>query len=224
MRKWLAPILLACALCRVQAQDQKPLADAGTVTCDGPAPTGQMSVWVKSSNGFSAAVELRRHTSGTTNHRVCRTTWILHVRKEGEKPRAIEVAQINASPADGEWNQENSFEIEAWSPDGNQILAAQIEAEGDASDTTPIIYDFISNSYRRLGLRPVFDQMTPADCYMVFYPFRFDESGSLVIHAMSTDDDRDPGTPACFPESDWRYDLRTNTISRMRPKPLKSPN
>ncbi|UWZ83201.1 hypothetical protein [Occallatibacter riparius] len=221
MRNWLALLAVASTLAPLQAQEQKPLADAGTVTCDSPVPKGQMSSWITSSSGFSAAVELRQRITGTGPKRNCRATWVLHVRKEGEKSHAIEVAENDASPEAGEWFQENSFEIEAWSTDGNQILAAQIEAEGDASETTPIIYDFISNSNRRIDLRPVFDQMTPANCYIVFYPFRFDDSGNLVIHAMSTDDDREEGTPACFPESDWRYDLRTNTISRMRPQPPK---
>jgi hypothetical protein len=210
-----------------RAQEQKPLADAGIVTCASATPATSMSPWIKSPNGFSAAVELRQRITGTGNKRVCRTTWVLLVRKEGEKPHAIEVAQREDSPEDNEWQQENSFELEAWSSDGNQMLAAQIEAEGDATETTPIIYDFNTGIYRRIELRPIFDQMTPVDCYVVFYPLRFDDSGSLVIHAMSTDDDRDPGTPACFPESLWRYNLRTNTISHMRPTakaPMPLPN
>jgi hypothetical protein len=223
MRKWLALMAVAGTLARAQAQDHQPLADAGPVTCDSPIPNGQLSSWAKSNSGFAAAVELRQHITGTSNHRLCRTTWVLHVRKENEKPHAIEVAQRDDSPGDNDWHQENSFEIEAWSTDGNLLLTAQIEAEGDASDTTPVIYDFLSNSYRRVALRPVFDQMTPAHCYIVFYPFAFDGSDSLVIHAMSTDTDRDPGTPACFPQSDWRYDLRTNTISHMRPTPKAPP-
>ena len=223
MRKCLVLAALLCAFTRSVAQEQKPLAEAGVVECVSPTPASSMSPWVKSPAGYLAAVELRQRITGTGSHRVCRTNWLLHVRKEGEKPRTIEVAEDDASPDSGEWNQENSFELEAWSTDGNLLLAAQIEAAGDASDTTPIIYDFNSSSYRRIDLRPVFGQLTPADCYVVFYPLRFDASGSLVIRALSTDDDRDPGTPACFPESDWRYDLRTNTISHIRPSPKAPP-
>jgi hypothetical protein len=203
------------------AQEYKPLANSGVVACGNPLPSSQMSTWVKSGNG-SAAVEVRQRITGSGNRRVCRTTWILHVRKESEQPHATEVAEIDASPADGEWNQENSFEIDAWSTDSHLLLAAQSEAAGDAEIMTPIIYDFNIGSYRRLELGPVFGQMTPANCYVVYYPLSFDDSGNLVISAMSTDTDREPGTPASFPERLWRFDLRTNTISRMRPQRPKS--
>jgi hypothetical protein len=105
---------------------------------------------------------------------------------------------------------------------GNLLLASQIEAAGDWDETTPIIYDFSTGSYRRIELAPIFGQMTPANCYVVYYPLSFDDSGNLVISAMSTDTDREPGTPACFPERLWRFDLRTNTISRMKPQRPKS--
>jgi hypothetical protein len=224
MRKWLVLHAVACALALVHAQEQKPLAGAGAVTCNSPVPSGQISPWVKSGNAFAAAVELRQRITGTGSHRVCRTTWVLHVRKEGEKPHTVEVAQRDDSPGDTEWIQENSFEIEAWSSDGNLLLAAQIEAQGDSDETTPIIYDFASGNYRRMELGPIFGQMSPADCYAVYRPLRFDDVGSLFISAMSTDHGRAPGTPACFPESLWRFDLRTNTISHIRPKPKSYPD
>jgi hypothetical protein len=224
MRKWLVLPAVACALAHVQAQEQKPLASAGAVTCDSPVPGGQISPWVKSGSAFAAAVELRQRITGTGSQRVCRTTWVLHVRKEGEKPHTVEVAQRDDSPGDTEWIQENSFEIEAWSNDGNLLLAAQIEAQGDSDETTPIIYDFASGNYRRMELGPIFGQMSPADCYVIYRPLRFDDVGGLVISAMSTDHDRAPGAPACFPESLWRFDLRTNTISHIRPKPKSYPD
>jgi hypothetical protein len=221
MRKWLALLTVAGALAHVQAQEQKPLADAGTVTCDSPISAGQISAWVNSGTGFAAAVELRQRITGAGTHRVCRSTWVLHVRKEGEKPHTVDVAQREDSPGDNEWTQENSFELEAWSASGNLLLVSQIEAAGDWDETTPIVYDFSTGSYRRIELAPIFGQMTRANCYVVYRPLRFDDDGSLVIEAMSTDDDRDPGTPACFPKRLWRFDLRTNTISRMRPQAPK---
>jgi hypothetical protein len=231
MRKWIVLPALICALAHSGAQEQKPLADAGVATCHSPSPGGPtsapMSAWVKSAtgNGFAAAVELRQRITGTGPHRVCRTTWVLHVRKEGDKARAIEVAEREDSPGDNEWTQENSFELEAWSADGNLLLAAQIEAQGDWDVTTPILYDFTSGTHRRLELGPIFDQMTPANCSVVYRPLRLDDAGNLIISAMSADDDREPGTPACFPKSLWRFDLHTNNISHMRPasKPRPEP-
>jgi hypothetical protein len=222
MRKWMIWTALVCALFHVQAQEQRPLADAGTVTCDSPVSAGQISAWINSGTGFAAAVELRQRITGAGTHRVCRTTWVLHLRKEGEKPHTVEVAQREDSPGANEWTQENSFELEAWSASGNLLLASQIEAAGDWDETTPIVYDFSTGSYRRIELAPIFGQMTRANCYVVYRPLRFDDDGGLVIDAMSTDTDREPGTPACFPERLWRFDLRTNTISRMEPQRPKS--
>jgi hypothetical protein len=212
----IAIFLLGCKV--ALAQDGRPLADAGTTTCAEPQSGGGMGKWVTSKQGFSAAVELRVSVFvGTDKQRHCTTSWILHVRKRDGQPQSITVAEREDVPQDNEWIQENSFEINAWSSDGSLLLASQIEAQGDSDETTPIIYDFNSSQHSHLRLYPLFKKLIGADCYVVYRPLGFAQDGRVVISAMSTDDDREPGTKPCFGSSRWYVDFQRNTISRASP-------
>jgi len=194
-------------------QDKKPLADAGVSICSENAGGG-MSAWVTSPKGFSAAVELRRRITGAGAKRRCTTSWVLHVRRQKGAPRTAVLAEREDVPEDNEWIQENSFWVDAWSPDGNMILTSQIEAQGDWDETTPVVYDFRSGKYWRIELHALFEKHIPPDCYVVYRPRGFGENGTVVIWASSTDDDREEGTKPCFPESTWRLDFRTGTLFR----------
>lgn len=198
----------------VLAQDGKPLADAGTTLCEEPQQGGGIGKWVTSKRGFSAAVELRVSVAGTDRQRHCTTSWILHVRRQGGQPRSVSVAERADVPEDNEWAQENSFEIIAWSSDGSMVLASQIEAQGDSDETTPIIYDFNSSHHWHVQLYPLFKKLIGPDCYVVYRPLGFAQDGRVLLSAMSTDDDREPGTKPCFVTSQWYLDFRRNTISR----------
>jgi hypothetical protein len=174
-----------------------------------------MTDWAKSNSGVAAALEVRVAITGSGKQRVCRTDWILHIRERDGRKRAINIAQREDSPDDNEWIEENSFEINAWSSDGRMVLISEIQAQGDWDETTLIIYDFESGHYWRVELYPLFKAMLPKDCYVVYRPVRFDENGQAIISAMSTDDDREEGTPACFPESLWQLDFRNGVIGRL---------
>lgn len=196
------------------AQSGKPLADAGTTTCAEPQSGGGMGKWVNSKRGFSAAVELRVNVVGADKQRRCTTSWILHTRTQDGHPQTITVADREDGPDDNEWIQENSFEITAWSADGSMLLASQIEVQGDWDETTPIIYDFNSGRHWRLPLEPLFEKFIGKECYVVYQALGFAQDGRVVISAMSTDDDREPGTKPCFAKSRWYLDFRHNAISR----------
>jgi len=206
----LLPLCLSPVLC---AEQSKPIADAGTVTCDYPG-NGGMGKWVTSSSGASAAVELNVKLTGTGDRRHCVTTWNLHVRNKAGIQRTIGVAQRDDQPDDDEWIEENSFEIDAWSKDGQMVLASQIEAQGDWDETTPIIFDFNSSRFWRVELFPLFRAMIPPNCSVIYRSLRFTPNGSVLISATSTDDDREPGSKACFPESNWTLDFRRSIITR----------
>lgn len=196
------------------AQDGEPLADAGTAICEEPQQGGHTGKWVTSKRGFSAAVELRVSVAGKDKQRHCTTSWILHVRGQDGHPRSCNVAERDDVPEDNEWVQENSFEIISWSSDGNVLLASQIEAQGDWDETTPIIYDFSSGQHWRVQLQPLFKKFIASDCYVVYRPFGFTQDGRVLLSAMSTDNDPEPGTKPCFATGQWYLDFRRNTISR----------
>jgi len=139
------------------------------------------------------------------------------VRRQGGQPESITIAEREVVSEDNEWVQENSFEVNAWSSDGCLLLASQVEAQGDRDETTPIVYDFNSGQHWRSQLHPLFEKFTHADCYVVFRPRGFAQDGRVLISAMSTDDDREPGTKACFGNSRWYLDFRNDTISRASP-------
>jgi hypothetical protein len=204
------------------AQGGKPLADAGTTICAESQSGGGIGKWVISKRGFSAAVELRVNIVGADKQRHCTTSWILHVRRPGGQPQSIIVADREDAPEDNEWFQENSFEIDAWSSDGSMLLASQIEAQGDWDETTPIIYDFNSGQHWHLPLYPLFKRLIGVDCGIVYRALGFAQDGRVLISAMSTDDDREPGTKPCFGSSRWYLDFRHNTISRASPSHPKA--
>lgn len=216
MRK-LPFVLVLCVASCVFAQESRPLTDAGTVTCDYPSPTGNLSQWVKSSAGFSAAVELQTAITGSGSHRRCVTSWKLHVRGKDGNEQVITVGQRDDTPDDTEWIQENSFQIDGWSRDGNIVVTSQIQAQGDWDETTPILFDFTTKRYSRVELSPLFKAMIPADCYVVYRVLGVSDNGKVLISASSTDDDRDSGTPQCFAESRWKLDSRNRTVSRVAP-------
>jgi hypothetical protein len=199
------------------AQSDKPLAVAGAATCAEPQSGSGISGWVASKLGFSAAAELRVNVVGADDKRHCTTSWILHVRRQDGQPESITIAEREDVLGDNEWIQENSFEVNAWSSDGSMLLASQIEAKGDWDETTPIVYDFNSGQYWHPQLHPLFKKYIPADCYVVYDPLGFAQDGTVLISAMSTDDDREPGTKPCFGSSRWYLDFRNNTISRASP-------
>jgi hypothetical protein len=214
MRKILIWTLLVFGLPVARAEERKPIADAGTVTCDSPGDGG-VSKWVTSKSGLSAAVELQVKISGEGKQRHCITSWRLHLRGKDGRRRVIAVAGRDDRPDDEEWIEENSFEIEAWSSDGQKVLVSQIEAHGDWDETTPIVFDFTSNSFHRVELYSLFKKLIPGDCYVVYRALRFSEDGNVLLSAMSTDDDREAGTKACFPESLWKLDFRKGAIARV---------
>jgi hypothetical protein len=216
MRK-LPFVLLLCVATCVFAEESKPLADAGTVTCDYSPPAGSRSQWVKSSAGFSAAVELQTAIIELGSHRRCVTSWKLHVRGKGGNEQVITVGQRDDTPDDTEWVQENSFQIDGWSKDGNIVVTSQIQAQGDWDETTPILFDFTTKRYSRVELFPLFKEMIPADCNVVYRVLGVSDNRTVLISAFSTDDDRDSGTPQCFAESRWRLDSRNRTVSRVAP-------
>src|ERR1700758_100856 len=109
MRKLLFVLVLCVASC-LSAEESKPLADAGTVTCDYSPPAGNRSRWGKSTAGVSAAVELQTAITGSGSHRRCVTSWKLHVRGKNETDQVITVGQREDTPQDDEWIQENSFQ------------------------------------------------------------------------------------------------------------------
>jgi hypothetical protein len=220
VHKMLCVALLLMGWKPVLASDAKPLSGAGTTTCAEPQ-YGGIGQWVTSKRGFAAAVEVRANVVGTGKQRRCTTAWILHVRKPDGKSQTMTVEDREDSPKDNEWYQENSFEIDAWSRDGSMLLASQIEAQGDWDETTPIIYDFESGKYWNPQLYPLFKKFIVADCNVVYRPQGFAQDGRVLISAMSTDDDREPGTKPCFTTSRWYLDFRKNTISRASPSRQK---
>jgi hypothetical protein len=215
MRKLLLFAVSVLAVLPIAAEESKPLADAGTVTCDDHAPAGSLK-WVTSRAGNAAAVEVLVAITGTGDSRHCITDWKLHVRDKDGKGRTVPVDQRDDTPEDSEWVQENSFEVDAWSNDGTMVLASQIEAQGDWDETTPIVFDFKTNAYKRVELLPLFKKLIPSGCNVVYQALGFSDDGQVLISAMSTDlEDRVPGTKACFPESRWKLDFHQNRISRV---------
>jgi hypothetical protein len=172
---------------------------------------------VKSSAGFSAAVELQTAIIELGSHRRCVTSWKLQVRGKGGNEQVITVGQRDDTPDDTEWVQENSFQIDGWSKDGNILVTSQIQAQGDWDETTPILFDFTTKRYSRVELFPLFKEMIPADCNVVYRVLGVSDNRTVLISAFSTDDDRDSGTPQCFAESRWRLDSRNRTVSRVAP-------
>jgi hypothetical protein len=216
MRK-LPFVLALCFASCVRAEETKPLAHAGTITCDDSPSGGSRSQWVKSSAGFSAAVELQAAITGSGNHRQCVTSWKLHVRGRDGNEQVIAVAQREDTPDDNEWVQENTFQIDGWSQNGTIVVTSQIQAQGDWDETTPILFDFTTKKFLRVELDPIFKAMIPADCYVLYRVLGVSNNGIVLISAFSTDDDRDPGTPQCFVESRWKLNSRTGIISRVAP-------
>jgi hypothetical protein len=214
MRK-LPFVLVLCLASCVFAEESKPLAEAGTVTCDYSPAAGSRSQWVKSSAGFSAAVELQTAITGSGSHRQCVTSWKLHVRAKDGNEQVITVGQRNDTPNDTEWIQENSFQIDGWSKDGNVVVTSQIQAQGDWDETSPILFDFTTKKYSRIELVPLFKPMIPGDCNVLYRVLSVSDNGTVLISAFSTDDDREAGTPQCFAESRWKLDSRNRTVSRV---------
>ena len=217
MRKLLLFATLACAPTIICAQEREPIYDAGIVTCDSSTSAKPLH-WVESSSGNAAAVELAVSISGSDDSRHCITSWKLHVRAKGSEERTLAVAERDDTPEDDEWVEENSFGIDAWSKDGTMVLTSQIEAQGDWDETTPIVFDFRTNIQYRVELYPLFKNLISRDCYVVYRALGFSDDGGVLISAMSTDDDREPGTKACFPESRWRLDFRQSRISPVSPR------
>jgi len=181
-----------------------------------------MSKWITSNEGNSAAVELRITVTGTGRQRLCRTSWVLHLRGTDGKLTSITVAEREDHPDDDEWVQENSFEVDAWSNDGKMILVSQIQAQGDWDETTPVVFDFASNEHWRVELYLLFRRLIPSGCNVVYRTLRFGEDGRVLISAISTDDDRELGTKPCFPDSLWKLDFRHNAITRLTTRPAKN--
>jgi hypothetical protein len=199
------------------AQEAHPIADAGTITCDFPQPEDNIGKWVTSASGFSTAVELLASVNGIADKRRCVTSWILHWKDKEGKSFAVTVAQREDRPEDNEWIQENSFEINAFSSNGHLILVSQIEAQGDWDKTTPIVFDLKSGAKWRVELYPLFKQLIPAECYVVYRVLRFTGSGNVLISAMSTESDRGAGEKPCFSTSLWELDYRDNKIKPAAP-------
>lgn len=198
----------------IYAQRDLPLADAGTITCDYPQGGG-IGKWVTSKAGFSATVELRASVSGAGPNRKCTTSWILHRRGKDGRESIISASERADTPEDNEWVEENSFALNAFSDDGRKVLASQIEAQGDWDETTPIILDLRSGSRWRIELYPLFKELIPPNCYVVYRTLRFTNRERVLISAASTDDDLEPGAKQCFAESFWELDYRTNMIKRV---------
>ena len=178
------------------------------MTCADSPSAGNRSQWVKSSAGFSAAVELQTAITESGSHRRCVTSWKLHVRGQDGNEQVITVGQRDDTPEDNEWLQENSFQIDGWSEDGTVVVASQIEAQGDWDETTPIVFDFRTKKAARVELLPLFKTMIPADCYVVYRVLGVGNNGAVLLSALSTDNDRDAGTPQCFPQSRWRVNSK----------------
>lgn len=218
MRKLLGSALLLFAVPFGVSQEKRPLSEAGIVTCEYPSSGENVGKWVSSGVGFSAAVELRALVTGSGDHRRCVTSWKLHLRENGQTERVLTVAEREDSPDDNEWVQENSFEINGWSKDGQLLLASQIEAQGDWDATTPVVFDFSTSKFWRVDLYPLFKRLIPPGCYVIYRATGFTADGAVLIEPLSTDDDRKPGTKPCFPVNRWRLDFRKNAISRVETK------
>ncbi len=213
MRKLLVYVLPLCIISHAGAQESKLLADAGIATCDSADSGGGTGSWVASKTGYSAAVELRTKITGAGSERRCATSWRLHVRVKEGPERSITVAEREDRPGDNEWIQ-NTFEINAWSKDGNLLLTSQIEAQGDWDETTPIVFDFNSNSFHRAELYPLFKKFIRSGCFVLYRPLGFTRAGRVLISAVSTDGDREGRTKACFPETLWEVDMSHGTVVR----------
>lgn len=222
LHKCLVALLPLFVFIFATAEESKPLADAGIVTCEESNPEVGPSQWVTSKKGYSAAVEIHAVVTGTGKRRLCRTSWVLHLRGPEGKRSAITVAEREDYPDDEEWVQENSFEIDAWSKDGNMVLVSQIQAQGDWDETTPVVFDFASHQHWRTDLYPLFKTVIPPGCFVVYRALRFAEDNRVLISAMSTDDDREPRAEPCFPDSLWQLDFRHNNIARLIAKPSKN--
>ena len=210
-------VLVLCLVPLGLAKESKPITDAGTVTCDYPAPAGNQSQWVTSKLGFSAAVELQTTITGSGDQRRCVTSWKLHTRVKDANEQVFTVGQRDDTPEDTEWIQENSFQIDGWSADGSIVVTSQIQTQGDWDETTPILFDFTKQKYSRVELLPLFKAMIPSDCYVLYRTLGISNNGIVLISAFSTDDDRAPGTSACFAESRWKLDSRSRTLKRVAP-------
>src|SRR5580704_8758530 len=177
--------MLVFAVQAAVGQEGQPLANTGIVQCESAAKSGGAGQWVQSQAGYAAALELAAVVTRTEsgNERRCVTSWKLHVKVKG------------------------------WSADGSLLLAVEIEVpDKDWDETTPIVFDFRTNTYRRVELYPLFKRVIAGACNVVYRPLGFTDDGRVEIKAMSTDDDREPGTKACFPESRWDLDFRRKTI------------
>ena len=217
--KLLAVAMLVFAVQAAVGQEGQPLANTGIVQCESAAKSGGVGQWVQSQAGFAAALELAAVVTRTEsgNERRCVTSWKLHVKGKDGKEEVFTVAHREDISDEGNWGQKNSFEIEGWSGDGSLLLAAQIEApDPDWDETTPIVFDFHTNTYRRVELYPLFKRVIPDSCNVVYRPLGFTDDGRVVIKAMSRDDDRSPGTKPCFPEGRWNLDFRRKMITPVK--------
>ena len=126
MQRILIAIFLLCISGVAFAEESKPIAETDRTICEYVHPGKNISKWVTSKAGFSAASELRARVTGKGSQRHCLTSWILHLRRQNSQDRTLMVAQRDDVPEDNEWMQENIFEIEAWSKDGKMVLISQI--------------------------------------------------------------------------------------------------
>jgi hypothetical protein len=218
MPKMLLVALLLCAVPVGVSQESKPLSEAGTATCDYPSGES-VGKWVMSSaSGYSATVEIRVSVTGSGDQRHCVTSWRLHIRGKGKNERVLTVDEREDNAGDDEWDQENSFEINGWSKDGQLLLTSQVEAQGDWDETTPIVFDFSTGRFWRVELNPLFKRVIPSGCFVVYRAIGFTADGAVLIAPFSTDNDGDPGTKPCFPASRWKLDFRKSTITRVEVK------
>jgi hypothetical protein len=217
MPKLLVVALLVFAVPFGFSQETKSLSEAGIVTCEYPSGEN-IGKWVSSAAGLSATVELRASVTGSGDHRHCVTSWKLHVRGKDHKEHVFTVAEREDNVGDNEWDQENSFEINGWSKDGQFLLASQIEVQGDWDETTPVVFDFTTGKFWRVDLYPLFKRLIPSGCYVVYRAIGFTTDGAVLIEPLSTDDDRERGTKPCFPVSRWKLNFRKNAIMRLETK------
>ena len=217
MSELLVVALLVCAVPFGVSQESKPLSEAGIVTCEYPSGEN-IGKWVSSAAGFSATVELRASVTGSGDRRHCVTSWKLHVRGKDHKEHILTVAEREDNVGDNEWDQENSFEINGWSKDGQLLLTSQVEAQGDWDETTPVVFDFSAGRFWRVELSPLFKRMIPSGCYVVYRAIGFTADGAVLIAPISADNDGEPGTKPCFPVRRWKLDFRKSTITRVEIK------
>jgi hypothetical protein len=110
---------------------------------------------------------------------------------------------------------EYSFEINGWSQDGKLLLLSMIAMAGDWDETTPVIYDVEKNKSYEVPLAPLFEQMTPKQCYPYFRALGFDPAHHVLLDAGDLNTDRGPGEKPCFPNSRWELDYVLKRVKRI---------